>query len=126
MVYYILYVCIGVIIILAYFLIQKHEIQFHALEEYRQELAKTIQELHDITQQRDAAENDLKSAVNVRQYNEQLAREYEEKISQMEKRYDTLLNDRMKEVDSIVEETAARRMEQLRETVNEAKAKYDL
>lgn len=40
--------------------------------------------------------------------------------------YNHLVNDRMKELDTIFEETSARRMEQLKESCEEAKSKYDL
>ena len=40
--------------------------------------------------------------------------------------YNDVINNKMKEVDEIIMETQSRRLDQLRETVEEAKAKYDL
>ena len=52
--------------------------------------------------------------------------EYSQKIKDAEQRYNSIVNERMKEVDDIIEDTTKRRMEQLRETCEEAKSKYEL
>ena len=118
----IVFLSIFIIILFCY----KYRINQTELALYEQELRKTQDKYRVMCDKVEAAEQEYFRAKNSREYNEKLIADYEQQITKAEERYNTLINDRMKEVDNIVEETAKRRMEQLQETFEEAKSKYEL
>ena len=118
--------CLIVIGFLGYKLYQKQEIDKTALDNYKKEISQTTKEWKDLLTQKNVAEQDLQNAIHVRQYNEHLSDEYLQKVKDAEERYNSLVDERVKELDNIIEETTRKRLAQLEETCNEAKSKYNL
>ena len=124
-----IYALIGCLIIIGFLgfkLYQKQKLDRIALNNYKEEISQATKEWKDILLQKNVAEQDLQDAIHVRQYNEHLSDEYLAKVQEAEKRYNDLVENKMKALDDIVEETAKHRMEQLQETFEEAKSKYEL
>ena len=124
-----IYALIGCLIIIGFLgfkLYKKQKIDKTALNNYKEEISQATAAWKDILLQKNVAERDLQEAIHVRQYNEHLSDEYQEKVKEAEQRYNDLVENRMKELDGIIEEASKRRMEQLQETYEEAKSKYEL
>ena len=109
---YILIICLIIIGFLLYKLNQKQQIDQNELETYNTQLldARAEKKLLDEQVQYekhklDECKKDLQVALDT---------------------YNDVVDNKMKEIDNIIMDTQERRMNQLRETVEEAKAKYDL
>ena len=110
-----IYALIGCLILigfLGYKLNQKRLIDQRELENYRNQVLDTKAEKKLLDEQvayekykLDECKKDLQAALDT---------------------YNDVVNNKMKEVDDIVEDTAKRRLEQLKEVCEEAKSKYDL
>lgn len=111
---------------LVYKLFKKQKIDKIELEFYQKELNNHKAELRELETIISAENGKLKEVRMVREHIEKVSRELEEKITQAENRYDTLINVRMKEIDKVAEETGNQRMNELEKTFDEAKAKYNL
>ena len=122
-----LYIIIGCLSAIIIFLIcYKYKINKSELALYEAELRKTQEKYHAARNQLEVAEQEYFRAKNAREYNEKLVTEYEQQITKAEERYNALINERMQEINELVEDTSKRRMAQLQETFEEAKSKYDL
>ena len=121
---YVIIGCLSITLIISF--CYKYKINKSELVLYEEELRKAQDKYQVMRDKVEAAEQEYFKVKNSREYNEKLIADYEQKITKAEERYNTLINNRMKEVDNIVEETAKHRMEQLQETCEEAKSKYDL
>ena len=111
-----LYIIIGCLIIisfLGYKLYQKQEIDKTALDNYKKEISQATKEWKDILTQRNVAEQELQDAIHVRQYNEHLSDEYLSKIKDAEKRYNDLVENKIKEIDASMEEQRQKRQADL-------------
>ena len=111
---------------LVYKLFKKQKIDKIELEFYQKELNSCKAELRELETIISAENGKLKEVRMVREHIEKVSQELEEKITQAENRYDTLINVRMKEIDKIAEETGNQRMSELEKIFDEAKAKYNL
>ena len=118
--------CLIVIGFLGFKLSQKQKIDKTELNNYKKEISQATQDWKNILLQKSTAERDFNNTVKASQYYEKLSNEYSQKVKDAEQRYNSIVNERMKEVDDIIEDTTKRRMEQLRETCEEAKSKYEL
>ena len=118
--------CLVIIGFLGFKLSQKQKIDKTALNNYKEEISQATRDWKDVLQKKSTAEQDLNNTIKANQYYEKLSTEYSQKVKDAEQRYNSIVNERMKEVDDIIEDTTKRRMEQLRETCEEAKSKYEL
>ena len=117
-----LYALIGCLIIigfLGYKLSKKQKLD----TEQRQKL---LDEVQDLRQEKYRASVDLKDAKERREYEEYKLEECKKDLQAALDTYNDVVNNKMKEVDDIVEDTTKRRLEQLKEVCEEAKSKYDL
>lgn len=109
---YIIVICLIIIGFLVYKLNQKQQIDQREIEKYNKQLLETKAEKKLLDEQvqyekykLDECKKDLQVALDV---------------------YNDVIDNKMKEVDDIVMNVQASRMDQLRKTIEEAKAKYDL
>lgn len=111
--------CLIIIGILGYKLYQKQQIDRHALEEYNEEIlrAKLAKEMWD---------KDINEAKEKVKYEKYKLEECKKDLQAALDTYNDIVDNKIKEVDNIVEETTKRRLEQLKEVCEEAKSKYDL
>ena len=117
-----IYALIGCLIIIGFLgfkLSKKIKIDRHELEEYNEEIlrAKLAKEMWD---------KDINEAKEKVKYEKYKLDECKKDLQAALDTYNDVVNNKMKEVDDIIEETSRRRMDQLQETFNESKAKYDL
>ena len=87
---------------------------------------KLLDEVQDLRQQKYCISVDLKDAKERREYEEYKLEECKKDLQAALDTYNDVVNNKMKEVDDIVEDTTKRRLEQLKEVCEEAKSKYDL
>ena len=109
---YILIGCLIIIGFLGYKLYQKQKIDRSELESYHSQLLDTKAEKKLLDEQ-----------INYKKYElEKCRRDLQAALDT----YNDVVDNKMKEVDNIIEDTAKRRMEQLQELLEEAKEKYNL
>ena len=116
---YIILICLIIIGFLGYKLFQKQKIDKHELEEYNEQLlrAKLAVEMQN---------QEITQAKEKRKYEQSKLEECKKDIQTALDTYNNIVNNKMKEIDDIVEDTTKRRMEQLKELCEEAKSKYNL
>ena len=71
-------------------------------------------------------DEEIAQAKEKRKYEQYKLEECKKDIQAALDTYNNIVNNKMKEIDDIVEDTTKRRMEQLKEICEEAKSKYDL
>lgn len=117
-----IYALIGCLIIIGFLgfkLYQKQKLD-------TSERDKLKNEVYDLRNLRQYAEEDLKLAKEKTDYERHKLDECKKDLQAALDTYNDVVNNKMKEVDDIIEETSQRRMDQLQETFNESKTKYDL
>ena len=111
-----IYALIGCLIIIGFLgfkLYQKQKLDRTALNNYKEEISQATKEWKDILLQKNVVERDLQDAIHVRQYNEHLSDEYLSKVKDAEKRYNDLVENKMKALDDIIEEQRQKRQADL-------------
>ena len=117
-----IYAIIGCLIIigfLGYKLYQKQTLD-------TKERDKLKDEVRDLRNLRQYAEEDLKLAKEKTQDEKTKLDEWRIELQKVQIAYNDLVDNRMKDLDEIIEDTTKRRLEQLKEVCEEAKSKYDL
>lgn len=116
---YIILICLIIIGFLGYKLSRKQKIDKHELEEYNEQLlrAKLATEMWD---------QEIAQAKEKRKYEQYKLEECKKDLQAALDTYNDIVDNKMKEIDNIVEDTTKRRLEQLKEVCEEAKSKYDL
>ena len=123
---YVLIVCLIIIGFLGFKLHQKQEIDQTALSNYKKEISQATKEWKETMQMTAAETERCKAAHEAREREEEQLEECRKDLQVALDTYNDITNNKLKELDTIFEETSARRMEQLKESCEEAKSKYDL
>ena len=130
---YALIICLIIIGFLGYFLLQKRKHDNELQKECQRQLDQIREKINYDARVLDTYESKLLDVqIKVNTEKQKLTDLYNEldsaqtSLHDARDEYNHLVNDRMKELDTIFEETSARRMEQLKESCEEAKSKYDL
>ena len=116
---YIIIICLIIIGVLGYKLFQKQQLD-------TKERDKLKDEVHDLRNLRQYAEEDLKLAKEKTDYEKNKLEEWKRELQSVQIAYNDLVENRMQALDEVIEETTKRRMDQLQELCEEAKSKYDL
>ena len=87
---------------------------------------KLKEEVYDLRNLRQYAEEDLKLTKEKTDHEKIKLDEWEKELQSVQITYNDLVENKMKALDDIIEETTKRRMEHLQETFEEAKSKYNL
>lgn len=130
---YILIGCLIIIGFLGYKLYQKQKIDKEEFQLYNQQLKQVKQDVanawtdfHLASQNLETVNNTLKRAKEETEYEKYKLEECKKDLQAALDTYNDIVDSKMKEVDQIAEEASQRRMEQLQESFNESKTKYDL
>ena len=123
---YIIICCLIIIVILGYKLLQKQKIDKSNLELYKRDLYAAQEKFKQVLKDTSAAEVRLKTAQEATEYEQYKLNECKKDLQAALDTYHDITENKLKEIDELMEETANRRMEALNDTLHETKAKYDL